>query len=129
MRNVVFVQTLKIASASGLLCLQKSSDRVGMVPPLGSQNVLDNSGVTASFDGMENSLLLMCLFLFNSYHKNAAGKQGKVDLNNIIRTVSKTVSSLLIKKQSSLGSAFQKKCLKTLYWVKSGALKGKRSVV
>ena len=89
-------KTLKIASASGLFCLQESSDRVGMVAPLSSWSMRDDSGVAASFGGMENSLLFMCLFLFNSFHKNAAVKQGKADLNNIIRAVSKTLSSLRI---------------------------------
>lgn len=38
-----------------------------------------------------------CDCLFNSFHTFAAVKQGKVDLNNIIRAVSKTGNSLLLK--------------------------------
>lgn len=67
---------------------------------------MDNNRVTAILGGMENSLLFICLFIFNHFCKNTAVEQGKVDLKNFISAVSKTVISLLIKELHSLRGAF-----------------------
>lgn len=85
------------ASVSGLFCLQESGDREGMLVPLSSWNIMDNNRGTASFGGVENCLLFICLVIFNSFHKNTAVEQGKVNLKNFIRAVSKTVIILLLK--------------------------------
>lgn len=93
------------ASDSGLCCLQESSDRVGMLVPLSSRNMINNNRVIASSGGMENSFLFICLFIFSSFHKNSAVEQDKVDLKNYQRSLQNS-DQLANKEQSSLRSVF-----------------------